>query len=67
MKIGQAKIIKKRVYFVRGKGFQYYFDLSPWNGGYLKTTTSPGAIHLHDNIIADIRTGEVYTDDRFPQ
>jgi hypothetical protein len=65
--LGHAKIIRKRLYFVKGKGTQSFFDFSPWNGGLLRISGGVGAIVIDGKkgICGNIRTGEVYTDSRF--
>ena len=54
----------------RGSTFPFrkerYFDLRAWGGGFLRVGSAPGAIHLKDNLMCDLRTGEVYADSRFP-
>ena len=65
--LGYAKVIQKRVYFVRGCGYRRYFDFSPWNGGLCRLTGSPGAVVLNGNILGNIKTGEVYRDARFEE
>lgn len=44
-----------------------YFDCSQWGGGLVRLDDAPGAITLNlaTGTMLNIRTGEVYTDERF--
>ena len=43
-----------------------YFDLTPWGGGYLRASGNPpGACRIKDDLLCDLRTGQVYRDSRF--
>lgn len=60
-----AKCIKRRTPTFPSRT-AWYFDFSPWGGGYLQCGNGPGGIILRDDgTCADIRTGEVYHDARF--
>jgi hypothetical protein len=43
-----------------------YWDLTPYNAGYVPVTDSPGAIVINNNgLMLNIKTGKIYHDPRF--
>lgn len=64
--LGVAPIVRRRTPTWPSR-VASYFDLTQWGGGYVRTGQGPGAVVLGGSVLADIRTGRVYTDHRFPQ
>lgn len=42
-----------------------YWDVTQWGGGFIRCGCSAGAVVIKGNTLLDLRTGEVYKDDRF--
>lgn len=60
-----AKTVRKRTPTFPARG-AWYFDCTPWGGGYTRCGYGPGAAVLNDSgQCLNLSTGEVYFDARF--
>lgn len=61
--LGQARITRRRTPTFPFR-LASYWDLTPWQGGYIRLTAAPGAVHLGQGRMACLTTGAVYLDSR---
>lgn len=64
--LGQARITRRRTPTFPSR-LASYWDLTPWNGGYVRVSAAPGAVHLGEGRMACMSTGHVYLDARFAE
>lgn len=64
MVIGHAAVTRRRTPTWPAR-WAAYFDCTPWGGGYVRIQGARGAVVLSPGVLLDLRTGEVYQDERF--
>jgi len=61
MNLGRARLVQKRSSFFPFRN-AWYFDCTPWNGGFVRRTGAPGAVVIDETqgICVNLQTGQVY-------
>jgi hypothetical protein len=60
-----AKVVRRRTPTFPSR-YAFYWDCTPWNGGFVRRHVMPGAVVLNTlGDMLDLHTGEIYQDERF--